>query len=60
MPQSVGGDNAWEQALNDKLGKITGRSSEYLRLSLDSLFQSTRPETVVNDSEDEEEKRSVV
>lgn len=56
MPTMAGGQHAWERALNDRLRKISGRNEEYLKLSLESLFQSTRPETVP----DEEERRSVV
>lgn len=62
MPQQVGGDLPWERALNDRLRKIVGNSSEYLKVSLESLFQSSRPETVQDmaESENQEEKRSVV
>ncbi len=40
MPRSAGGDTPWESTLRDKLNKITGRNEEYLRLSLEDLFQS--------------------
>lgn len=67
MPQHVGGSNAWEIALNDRLSKITGRSSEYLKLSLESLFQSTRPGSVPESydegeqsPQEKEEKQGVV
>jgi len=61
MPSTVGGDSAWEQALREKLKKITGRNQEDLKLSLESLFQSTRPETVVAEpGEGKEEERRVV
>lgn len=52
MPRTVGGDKPWEQHLRNKLQKISSRSEEYMKLSLENLFQSTRPETVP-DREDE-------
>ncbi|MDZ7687039.1 MAG: YihY family inner membrane protein [Gammaproteobacteria bacterium] len=57
MPRTMNGDKPWEHALNDKLKHISDRNEEYLKLSLESLFRSTRPET---DAARKEETRSVV
>lgn len=38
MPTTMGGEKPWEKMLAQRLQKISGRSHEYLQMSLDSLF----------------------
>lgn len=44
MPVRMGGDKAWEHNLTERLNKISGRSMEYLKMDLETLFQSDEPD----------------
>lgn len=56
MPGTVGGDKFWEHALAEKLEKIAGRSKEYLRMDLESLFKGDEKADEKGDEKREESK----
>lgn len=40
MPQTMGGEKAWEKMLAARLEQISGRAQEYLQMSLDALYRT--------------------
>ncbi|HKI74733.1 MAG TPA: YihY family inner membrane protein [Pseudomonadales bacterium] len=50
MPQGMAGDKPWEKMLAARLEKISGRSKEYLQMSLDDLFRTAWDKVVEDDA----------
>lgn len=40
MPVTIGGEKSWEHDLAERLGKISGRGMDYLKMDLETLFRS--------------------